>query len=75
MGDFKDQMAAKVQAAARGYIQRKTGMGGKTAGKKHKAGKGGQAGKGGKKAKKSEDMNAMIIQAAFKKYKEYQKKN
>ncbi|CAM9827859.1 unnamed protein product, partial [Ectocarpus sp. 12 AP-2014] len=66
MGDIKDQMAAKVQAAARGYIQRKTGMGGKTAGKKHK---GGKAGKGGKKAKKSKDMNAMIIQAAFKKYK------
>eukprot|EP00752_Nemacystus_decipiens_P002129 g2030.t1 len=73
MSDFKDQMAKKVQAAARGYIARKTGFGAKKkAGKKQKTGH-----KGGKPAKKAktDDMQAQIIQAAFRKYKEYAKKH
>ncbi|CAM9544600.1 unnamed protein product [Scytosiphon promiscuus] len=60
MGDFKDQMAKKLQAAARGYITRKTGSGGKSGGKKNKTGGG---------SKNTDDMNARIIQAAFRKYK------
>lgn len=50
-------------------MSNRTGFGAKkSAGKKHKTGTaGGKA--GGKKAKKSDDMNARIIQAAFRKYK------
>eukprot|EP00903_Cladosiphon_okamuranus_P012978 g12112.t1 len=73
MSDFKDQMAKKLQAAARGYIARKTGFGAKKkAAKKQKVGHGG---KPAKKKNKDEDMQAKIIQAAYRKYKEYSKKH